>query len=127
MSSLMEYKGYRAKIGYDEDDGIFVGEVIGIADSLNFHGTAVDELKTAFHQSIDNYLAICKAVGKQPEKEYSGSFNIRTSPELHKKMCIAAANEGISLNQFVNNALEKSLNKRPAQKRGTSGGVRASV
>ncbi len=128
MSRLMEYKGYHAGIEYDEDDEIFVGKVIGIADSLNFHGTTVSELKEAFHQSVDNYFELCRAVGKKPEKEYTGSFNIRTSPELHRKMCIAAAGEGISLNQFVNNALEKSVKKRPAQKPAAkSGGTSAGV
>lgn len=60
MSSILEYKGYHASIEYDAEDNIFVGEVIGITDSLNFHGTSVDEVKEMFKQSIDNYLILCK-------------------------------------------------------------------
>ena len=56
MNSMMEYKGYHATVAYDADDGIFIGEVFGITDSLNFHGESVAELETMFHQSIDNYL-----------------------------------------------------------------------
>lgn len=60
MSSILEYKGYHASIEYDAEDNIFVGEVIGITDSLNFPGTSVDEVKEMFKQSIDNYLILCK-------------------------------------------------------------------
>lgn len=60
MSSILEYKGYHASIEYDAEDNIFVGEVIGITDSLNFHGTSVDEVKEMFKKSIDNYLILCK-------------------------------------------------------------------
>ena len=60
MSSILEYKGYHASIEYDAEDNIFVGEVIGITDSLNFHSTSVDEVKEMFKQSIDNYLILCK-------------------------------------------------------------------
>ena len=60
MSSILEYKGYHASIEYDAEDNIFVGEVIGITDSLNFHCTSVDEVKEMFKQSIDNYLILCK-------------------------------------------------------------------
>ena len=109
MSKMMEYNGYHAQIEYDADDEIFVGKVYGITDSLNFHGTSVSELEEMFHQSIDNYLAMCAAVGKAPDKEFKGSFNVRISPELHREISIQAAEEGITLNQYVLRALENSL------------------
>ena len=109
MSKMMEYNGYHAQIEYDADDEIFVGTVYGITDSLNFHGTSVSELEEMFHQSIDNYLAMCAAVGKAPDKEFKGSFNVRISPELHREISIQAAEEGITLNQYVLRALENSL------------------
>lgn len=105
MSSLLEYKGYHAKIVYDSEDDIFVGEVIGINDSLNFHGTSIVELKRSFVDSIENYLELCKSIGKAPEKEYKGTFNIRISPELHKKTVLAAAARGMTLNQYVTAAI----------------------
>ena len=109
MSKMMEYKGYHAQIEYDSEDGIFVGKVYGIVDSLNFHGTSVAELEKMFHQSIDNYLQMCSSIGKTPDKEFKGSFNIRISPELHRTISLQAAQEGISLNQYVQKALENSL------------------
>lgn len=109
MSKMMEYNGYHAQIEYDSDDEIFVGKVYGIVDSLNFHGESVSELEKMFHQSIDNYLDMCSRTGKKPDKEFKGSFNIRITPELHRGIAMQAAQEGISLNQYVAKKLEESL------------------
>jgi len=109
MNSMLDYKGYHATITYDADDELFVGEVFGITDSLNFHGSSIEELKQMFAQSIDNYLDFCKQVGKDPEKEFKGSFNVRIPSELHKKISMLAAQQKITLNQYVVNALSKSI------------------
>ena len=111
-SDMMKYKGYRAIISYDEKDRIFVGEVFGISDSLNFHGRSIDELEESFHDSIDNYLDICKKIGKEPQKEYSGTFNVRTTPELHEKAAEYAAENNITLNQAISKALDSFFNKQ---------------
>lgn len=106
MSTMMEYKGYHASVDFDAEDMIFVGKVFGIADSLNFHGTSVDELEQMFHQSIDNYLDMCAKYNKVPDREFKGSFNVRISPELHKKIALKAYDKGLSLNQCVEKAIE---------------------
>lgn len=110
-SGMMRYKGYRATITYDEDDRIFVGEVFGITDSLNFHGTSIDELEEMFHQSIDNYLEFCIQTGKEPQKEFSGSFNVRMTPAIHARAAEYAFENGYSLNQVVAMALEAFVMK----------------
>ena len=109
MNEMMEYKGYHAQVEFDAEDEIFIGRVYGITDSLNFHGTSVAELEKMFHQSIDNYLEMCAQCGKTPDKEFEGSLNVHISPELHKQISFQAARQGISLNQYVLQALEKSL------------------
>ena len=109
MNSMLEYKGYHASIKYDAEDEIFIGTVFGINDSLNFHGASVSELKTMFEQSIENYLELCERIGKDPEKEFKGSFNIRISPELHRKAALEAANQKMTLNQLVMKAIQYYL------------------
>lgn len=109
MGKLMEYLGYHAIVEYDAEDRIFVGKVFGISDSLNFHGTTVDELEEMFHQSIDNYLSFCEEIGKEPDKEFKGTFNVRVSPDLHRQVALRAAEEKTTLNQFVAHALETAL------------------
>ena len=105
MNNCMEYRGYHAAISFDADDGIFVGSVLGITDSLNFHGENVTELTAAFHSCVDSYLDFCQEMGKTPEKEYKGSLNIRLSPEVHRQAAICAAGEGKTLNQFIGEAV----------------------
>jgi predicted HicB family RNase H-like nuclease len=110
-SDMMMYKGYKASIAYDEDDNLFVGEVFGVSDSLNFHGESISELETAFHDCIENYLSICKQIGKNPQKEFSGSFNVRTTPQIHRQASEYAVENGYSLNQVVSMAMESYLKK----------------
>ena len=110
-SDMMKYKGYKATIAYDEEDKIFVGEVFGVSDSLNFHGYSIDELETSFHDCIDNYLELCAKIGKEPQKEFSGSFNVRTTPALHAQAAEYGAENGYSLNQVVSMAIEAFLGK----------------
>ncbi|MCX4269494.1 MAG: type II toxin-antitoxin system HicB family antitoxin [Lachnospiraceae bacterium] len=109
MNSMLEYNGYHATVTYDADDNLFVGEVFGISDSLNFHGSSIDELKKMFANCIDNYLDLCKQVGKEPQKEFKGNFNVRIPSELHKQIAMSAAQQKITLNQYVINALRKSI------------------
>ena len=80
INSLMEYEGYHAKIEFDQEDQIFVGHVLGINDSINFHGHSVQELTIEFHNSVNNYVDYCVQIGKEPEREFKGSFNVRIKP-----------------------------------------------
>ena len=109
MNSMLEYKGYHASVEYDAEDDILVGEVFGITDSLNFHGRSLDEIKKMFQQSIDNYLELCEKIGKNPDKEFKGTFNVRISPEIHKKAALEAARQKITLNQYVAKAIAQSF------------------
>lgn len=116
MNSMLEYKGYHASVEYDAEDNIFVGEVFGITDSLNFHGTSVTELKEMFEQCIDNYLELCEKIGKNPDKEFKGTFNIRIPPEMHKKAALEAAKQKITLNQYVMKAINQSFESKESIK-----------
>jgi predicted HicB family RNase H-like nuclease len=105
----MEYKGYFAKVEFDDDANIFHGEVINLRDVITFEGKSVNELKEAFRDSVDDYLAFCAERGEKPEKPYSGKFVVRVEPELHKSISIEARKKGKSLNVWVKDALYKAL------------------
>jgi predicted HicB family RNase H-like nuclease len=96
--TMMTYKGYEAAVEYDEDAGIFHGEVINLRDVVTFQGKSVSELKKAFAGSVEDYLAFCKSRGEDPEKP-SGQFVVRPEPSLHKAMFSAAKRAGMSLNR----------------------------
>ena len=102
----MTYKGYTGKIEFDDEAKTFYGEVIGLKDVITFQGESVKELETAMAESIDFYLDWCKERGKIPEKPFSGRFMVRTNPDLHSKAVIAATKMGLSLNKYVEKAIE---------------------
>ena len=110
----MEYKGYFAQVEFDDDAGVFHGEVINLRDVITFEGETVKELQKAFQDSIDDYLDFCSERGESPEKPYSGKFVIRVEPELHKNITIEARKKGKSLNVWVKEAISKAL-KDPTQ------------
>lgn len=109
MANTLKYRGYHGQIEFSAEDNLFVGHVIGIQDSLNFHGSSIDEITVSFHDCIDGYLEMCKTFGREPDKEYKGSFNVRISPPLHHSAAIQAEAEGKSLNQFIQEAIEEKL------------------
>jgi predicted HicB family RNase H-like nuclease len=101
----MEYKGYVGQIEFDDEAGIFHGEVINTRDVITFQGTSVSELRKALRGSINDYLAFCTARGEDPDKPFSGKFLVRLEPDLRRAIVVAAARERKSVNAFVAKAL----------------------
>ncbi|MTW22711.1 toxin-antitoxin system HicB family antitoxin [Allochromatium palmeri] len=106
--NIMKYKDYIARIEYDEEDRIFVGHLEGIKDIVGFHGSTVDELENAFHESVDNYLAISEETGRPAQKPYSGDLMLRINPEVHAAVAAVSQVQGKSINQWVSEVLEKA-------------------
>lgn len=109
MSDVMTYKGYIGSVHYSEEDEVFHGKLEAINDLIMFEGTSVRELKKAFHEAVDDYLETCKEMGREPQKPFKGSFNVRIPSELHRKAVKKAALMGMSLNQLVQKALEEKV------------------
>lgn len=108
MTKPLTYKGYSARIEYDDADGIFFGRVAGIADGVGFHADNVGDLRAAFREAVDDYLETCERIGKQPQRAYSGKMMFRVTPETHRKAALAAELEGKSLNEWAEEALLKA-------------------
>ena len=106
---MMEYKGYIGRVEYDDDAEIFHGEVINTRDVITFQGASVTALRKAFRDSVEDYLAFCKERGEQPEKPFSGQFLLRVGADLHRRINLAAALSGKSLNAWVKDQLEKDV------------------
>ena len=105
MSNTIEYKGYVGSVEFSQEDGVFFGKVMGLRALLSYEGSTAAELLADFHSAVDDYLALCQAEGKEPERAFKGSFNVRISPELHKKLAVRAASQQMSLNSYVEQAL----------------------
>lgn len=107
--NTMLYKGYSARIEFDEEDRIFVGHLAGIRDIVGFHGSSVDELEAAFHEAVDDYCAHCAKLGLPVNKPFSGRMLLRVPPEVHAQASVAAKVAGLSLNQWAANVLAQAV------------------
>ena len=107
---MLKYKDYVGdNIEYDPEGKIFTGEVLGLRTVLTFQGRTTDEVEKSFKETIDLYLSMCKEDGVSPERPYSGKFNVRISPELHREIALKATSERISINDWVIDVFEKSV------------------
>ena len=106
---MMEYKGFYGVVEYDEQMRLFHGEIVNTRDVITFQGESVDELEKALRESVDDYREWCAEEGVDPDKPYSGKFNLRLSPELHRELAIAAKKLDISINRFVEKAIEDEI------------------
>jgi predicted HicB family RNase H-like nuclease len=111
---MMEYKGYTAKVEFDSEADLFHGQVQYLTDVITFQGRSVDELKTEFANSVDDYLEFCKERGEPAEKPFLGRFLVRTDPTLHRAIAMAASIAGESLNTWVVQVLRRTFEK-PAE------------
>jgi predicted HicB family RNase H-like nuclease len=104
---MLNYKGYTGHASFDDEAGIFHGEVENTRDVITFQGRSVDELEAAFRESIDDYLEWCAQRGKSPDKPFSGRLVVRMPPALHRRLSTEASRQGKSLNTVVLEKLEK--------------------
>ncbi len=107
--NVMNYKGYCACIEYSDEDACLVGHIAGIRDVVGFHGDSVEELKTAFHEAVDDYLATCEKLQRSPQRPYSGKVMLRIDPGIHAKAAMLAKAEGKSLNVWAQEALQQAI------------------
>lgn len=106
---MLKYKNYTGVAEYDAHGKIFTGEVVGLRDVITFQGRTPEELEQSFRDSIDCYLEMCQRDGVSPERPFSGRFNVRVSPAMHRQIAQRAAQARLSLNQWVSEALSAAL------------------
>lgn len=110
-NNILTYKGYHTKIEFDSEQFVLRGKIEGINDLVNFECTDIQSIEKEFHDAVNDYLEFCKEVGKEPDKEYKGTFNVRISPELHKKLAVKAMKNGDTLNASVEKAIHKYVSE----------------
>lgn len=104
---MIEYKGYTGVVEFDGKDRMFYGKVIGLRDIIGFEGSTVEELEDSMHQAVDIYLEMCEEDGTDPDRPYSGKFQVRVTSEVHRALATAAASKRVSLNSFVERCLKE--------------------
>lgn len=109
MNNSLVYKGYRGVVEFSAADNVFFGKLFGINDLVTFEGTSVKALEKSFREAVDDYLATCAELGKEPERIFKGSFNVRIDPDIHRKAALKAQAQSISLNELVEKAIKKEI------------------
>ena len=107
MKNMMKYKEFYGSVEFSNEDNVFFGKIVGIQDNIFYEGTDVVSLRSNFEETVDWYIIACKEIGKEPEKVYKGSFNIRIDPLLHKKLELYSISQGKTLNSVVEEAIQK--------------------
>jgi len=109
MKDIMKYKGFIGSVHYASEDRVFYGKVEGVNELITSEGSSVTDLEEGFRYMVNEHIKDCTRKNIPLEKSYKGNLNIRLSPELHKKAAHNAAVRGVSLNQYINDALKKDL------------------
>ena len=109
--SVLEFRNYQGSIEYDEESETLHGKVLHVRDLITYEAETAKGLKKAFHDSVNDYLETCEAEGIEPDKPYSGSFNVRPGVALHEQLARMAAIRGRSINALVKEALSDFVSK----------------
>ncbi len=104
------YKEYIGSAEISIEDACLHGRILFIDDLVTYEGDTVPEIKEAFQEAVDRYLAHCQRIGKSANKPYSGTFNVRIGPELHSKAAKIAYQKKIKLNEFMKQAVQSAVN-----------------
>lgn len=112
-SQVLEYKDYQGSIETSIEDGVLFGKILHINDLVTYEAESIPQLKTAFEESVDDYLEMCAEEGVAPDKPYRGSFNVRVGPTVHRKLALAAAREGMTINETIKKITETWLRDCP--------------
>lgn len=110
---MMKYKGYLAKVEFDDEAMLLHGEVVGTRDVITFQGRSATEIEAEFHRSVDTYLAQCARRKVAPEKPFSGQVLVRMPPDLHRDVSGIARDAGLSVNSWVVQTLAHALAPTP--------------
>lgn len=112
MAKTLEYKGFQGSVDFEAETDVMYGKILHINDLVTYEADSPKELRLAFEESVDDYIDTCKALGVEPEKPFSGSFNIRIGAQLHKDLAKFAARKDRSINEIIKEAVNCHINGR---------------
>ncbi|MCL1893647.1 MAG: hypothetical protein FWG02_05355 [Holophagaceae bacterium] len=101
------YKGYTPTIEYSQEDGCFIGKVLGLnLHGISFEGQTEDEIRVDFENAIDFYLETTE----NPENQFDGFITLQITPEMHWELYGRAKRAGNdNLNAWLVKELKESV------------------
>jgi predicted HicB family RNase H-like nuclease len=111
LSNVISYRGYHAQITYDPSADAFHGRVLGMQDVISFYGRTPDELREEMKAAVEDYVAWCEQEGDKPEKSWAGKLTLRPDEDVRRRVLIAAAAQGQSVNAWINQLIDREARK----------------
>lgn len=108
-SKLLKYKDYLGSVEFDLNSLVLYGKIQFINDTVTYEASSVEELKAEFELAVEDYLETCATIGKEPQKAYSGTFNVRIGEELHRDAVVCSLKKGVKLNEFCRDAIAEKI------------------
>ncbi|MDT5049600.1 MAG: hypothetical protein QOG75_5498 [Mycobacterium sp.] len=99
----MNHYTYRAE--WSSEHGEYVGRCIELS-WLSRWAPTMQEAIAGVEQDVDEFIAEREAADEDvpvplTERQYSGKFVVRTSPALHARLALEAAEQNVSMNHWV--------------------------
>ena len=118
MNQDFKHKNFSGSCEISIEDDCLYGRILFIEDIISYEGQTITEIRAAFEEAVDDYLELCQQEGTEPNKPFSGSFNVRVGPMLHRACAISARRAKQTLNEFVTSSLQTACNAQnePATK-----------
>jgi predicted HicB family RNase H-like nuclease len=100
---------FQGSCEFSQKDYCLYGKILFIQDLVTYESETVPELEKAFQAAVDDYLETCNQVGKDPDRPFTGTFQIRVTPDAHRLAAMEAKIRDQSLNEWVGEAIELRL------------------
>lgn len=109
MNNLFQYKDCYGSAEVSLEDGCVFGKLQFIDDLVTYEAIDISSLEKEFKAAVDDYIETCEGLGRDAQKPYKGSFNIRIGKDLHREAACRAQLEGKKLNELVKESIENHL------------------
>ncbi len=105
----MNSKQYAYRVIWSEEDQEFVG-LCAEFPSLSWLDKDQETALRGIVALVKDTVADMESCGEKVPaplslQKYSGKFQVRTTPEMHRQLAMQAAEAGVSLNRFINSRL----------------------
>lgn len=102
-----------------EQDGVWFAKVRELPGCMT-EGDTLEDATAMLKDALVAWLEVAVRDGypiPEPKAvdDYSGKFNLRIPKTLHRQLTEAASREGVSLNQYINAELARSIGESAAQ------------
>lgn len=105
----IDYKDYVTVPHHSLKEHRYMGKILGLKEDITYEAHHQRDVKQAFKDAVDKYLADCEKEGKTPEVPYDEPLTLKLSWPVHKGLLVQAAEADISVEQYINDTLERHL------------------